>query len=75
MTTSHCRFFKRVEITVTIADKLLDFLGQLAGMRLAAIERGDFVSTTQCVLNLIWSSESGTAENENAHWCRCLLRE
>ena len=66
MTTSHCRFFQRVELAVAIADQLLDFVRQFARMRFAAIERRHLVSAAERVTNLIRPGESGPAENENA---------
>src|SRR4030095_13791133 len=65
--------FERVEITVAIADKLLNIRRQFAGMRLPAIEIRHLVPTTQRIFYLIRTSKPGAAEYENAHWCRPLL--
>src|SRR5262249_39143607 len=62
---------QRVEIAVTIADELLDFSRQFAGMRLPTVESGHLVPATERILNLIWTSESAASENQNRF--RCLL--
>src|SRR5206468_2431767 len=65
--------FQRVEITVAIADKLLDFSRQFAGMRLTPVKCGHLMSATERIFHLVWASESGAAEYEYAHRRRCLL--
>jgi hypothetical protein len=65
--------FERVELTVAVADKLLDFGRQFAGMRFTTVERRHFVSAAQRIFHLIRASEAGPTEYENAHGCRCLL--
>src|SRR5438309_11764113 len=67
--------FQRVQLSIAIADQLLDFVWQFPGMRFAAIECSDFVPPAQRVSNLIWSGESCSAEYKNAERCRCFLRE
>src|SRR5438132_13503717 len=56
---------ERVEFSVAIADQLLGFFGQFAGMRLAAIENGDLVPATERVLHLEGTRKPGTAQDEN----------
>src|SRR5262249_8216415 len=65
--------FQRFKITVTVADKLLDLRRQLARMRLTPVKCGHLMSATQRILHLKRASESGAAEYEYAHRCRCLL--
>src|SRR5215831_20459248 len=44
-------------------------------MRFAAVERRNFVTTTERVANLVRPDKSGTAQNQNAQWLHCFLRE
>src|SRR5262249_18831227 len=59
---------QRVELPVAVADQLLDFVRQFPRVRFASIKRGDIVASTQCIADLIRTSESCAAENENSHW-------
>ena len=67
--------FQRLEFAVAIADELLDFVRQFAGVRFAAVERRDLMSAAQRVLHLIWTGESRAAENQNAQRFHGFLRE
>src|SRR5439155_18011810 len=67
--------FQRVELAVAIADQLLDFVWQFAGMRLSAIERRKFMAAAERVTNLIRPDESSPTQNENAQRFRRFLRE
>src|SRR5207302_1828894 len=55
-----------VELSITIAGQLFDFLRQLARMGLAAVEHGDFMAALECVANLKRPGKAGAAENQNA---------
>src|ERR1051325_3076295 len=54
-----------VELTVAIADQLLDSRRQFVRMRFAAIEDRDLVPARERVLHLEWAGESSAAENQN----------
>src|SRR5207249_9100464 len=58
--------FQRVQLAVSIANQLFDFVRQFAWVRFAAVERRDLMSATKRVANLVWSSEPCAAKNENA---------
>src|SRR5205814_10035769 len=59
--------FKRVELAVTVADQLLNFFWQFAGMRSAAIENRDLVAASERVLDLKRTNKTRAAEDQNAH--------
>ena len=65
ITTSHLRFFERVELAVAIADQLLDAFRQFARMRFAAIENRHLVSALERITNLKRSGKTGAAEDQN----------
>jgi nitrogen fixation/metabolism regulation signal transduction histidine kinase len=68
------RPFSASSCPVAIADQLLDAFRQFARLRLAAIEDGHLVTTTQRILHLVRPSESRAAENQDVHRFRLILR-
>src|SRR6267142_1285284 len=67
--------FQRVQLSVAVADQLLDLTRQLARMAFATIERSNLVSAAQRVSNLVWPGESGAAKNKNAQRLHGFLCE
>ena len=58
-------FLSRHRAAHCVADQLLDFLRQFAGMRFTTIENGNLMAAAQGIFYLDRSSKAGAAEDEN----------